>query len=139
MLKDDVHTVFPLFGPVREMEWAEGWNPEIIYSKDPLIEEGMIFRTKGDQEDCIWVLTTYSPDTYLVVYTVHTSTRVWFIRVECKPSGDRTSATVTYTYTAITEEAIEQNGAALTKMFEFDLKDWEEAINIYLQQLTIHN
>lgn len=32
-LNSSLETVFPLFGPVKEMEWAEGWQPEIIYSQ----------------------------------------------------------------------------------------------------------
>jgi hypothetical protein len=136
VLNANIAEVFPLFGPIREKEWAEGWNPEIIYSLDPLVEEGMIFRTPGNEEDYLWVLTKYSPDHHVVVYTVHTSTRVWFIRVECKPAGNKTSATVTYTYTALTKEAIELNRSALRKMFASDLRDWEEAINIYLRRAT---
>ena len=132
MLNAKIDEVFPLFGPIREMEWAEGWNPEIIYSIDPLVEEGMIFRTSGNEEAYIWVLSKYSPDDHFVEYTVHTSARIWFIRVVCKSAGDKTSARVTYTYTALTEAAIEQNRKALSKMFEYDLKDWEEAINTYL-------
>src|SRR5262245_10342915 len=41
-----IDKVFPLFGPVLEKEWCWGWNPEILYSTSPLIEEKMIFRTK---------------------------------------------------------------------------------------------
>lgn len=25
--------VFPLFGPVREKEWAAGWEPRVLYSE----------------------------------------------------------------------------------------------------------
>ena len=27
-LNASLDQVFPLFGPMREMEWAEGWQPE---------------------------------------------------------------------------------------------------------------
>jgi len=128
-----IDEVFPLFGPVREKDWAEGWNPEIIYCDDPLVEQGMVFRTKGIDEDYIWTLTGFMPADYKVEYTVHTSSRVWFIRVECKDEGHRTSATVTYTYTAITADGIRLNLSAMEKTFEFDLGDWEVAINNYLR------
>jgi hypothetical protein len=134
VLSAPVEDVFPLFGPIREKEWADGWNPEIVYSNDPLAEQGMIFRTKGIEEDYIWVLTRYMPERHFVEYTVHTSVRIWFIRVECKPAGSRTSATITYTYTALAGHATELNRSAIERMFEFDLKDWEDAINIYLRK-----
>jgi hypothetical protein len=31
-LNAPLEKVFPLFGPIKEMEWAEGWQPEIMYT-----------------------------------------------------------------------------------------------------------
>jgi len=138
-LNADIDKVFPLFGPVLEKEWAYSWDPEIIFSGTDLVEEGMIFRTKGEEEHYTWVVTKYQPDNYIVEYTVNTSTRIWFILVACKQAGSKTLAKVTYTYTGLTGKGMELNRAALAKMFEFDLRDWEDAINFYLQtgrQLT---
>lgn len=131
-LNGKIDVVFPLFGPVREKEWAFGWNPEIIWSSDPLIAEGMIFRTRGE-ENYNWVVSKYLPESYTVEYTVSTSQRIWFIKVVCSHDGPRTSATVTYTYTALTNHGARLNREALIKMYASDLKDWELAINYYLK------
>jgi hypothetical protein len=124
---------FSLFGPVLEKEWAWGWNPEIIYSSSPLIEQKMIFRTRGDEGFYTWIVTRYEPEHHLVEYVVQTSTRIWFITVSCRAVVDGTMATVTYTYTALSDEGHRSNESALNEMFRHDLKDWEEAISHYLE------
>jgi hypothetical protein len=138
-LNGTLDKVFPLFGPIREKEWAEGWNPEIIYSNDQLVEEHMIFRTHGhgSGEYYTWVVSQFNPERHQIEYTVSTSDRVWFIRVECVPDASRTKARICYTYTGITAAGNERNREALKNMYAHDLKDWEEAINYYLQHHKI--
>lgn len=130
-----IEKAFPLFGPIREREWAAGWEPEIIYSVSPEIEDHMIFKTSAtlhDAEFYLWVLNSYRPDEHLVEYTVSTPQRVWFITVKCKPINAKTEVTVTYTYTGLTEEGHRINQLAIEKMYADNLKDWEEEINFYL-------
>jgi hypothetical protein len=134
-INSTIENVFPLFGPIREMEWAEGWNPEIICrsSAEILAEEHMIFQTDGHGEKFTWVITQFQPEKYLIEYTVSTPERIWFIRVQCKAAGQKTQATVSYTYAGLTEAGNQKNELALKRMFADDLKDWEEAINYYLK------
>lgn len=132
-----IKDIFPLFGPIREKEWAAGWEPEIIYrtNDDILVEEHMIFQTNGHEreEKYTWIITQYEPEKYQIEYTVSTSERTWFIRVQCKESGTNTSVSVSYTYTGLTEPGNRKNELAMTRMFSHDLKDWQEAINYYLK------
>src|SRR5262245_16214805 len=83
-----IENVFPLFGPIREMDWADGWNPEILYSTNnhALVEEHMIFQTKGHtgEEKYTWAITKFQPEHHFIEYTVSTSERIWFISVVCK-------------------------------------------------------
>jgi hypothetical protein len=130
-----IEKVFPLFGPVMEKAWAEDWNPEIIYPKSGVVEEHMVFRTKAHHPSeafYTWVITQYNPERYQIEYTVSTVNRVWFIRVTCKPTASKTMAEICYTYTGLTESGDDLNRHALAKMYAKDLKDWEEAINYYL-------
>jgi hypothetical protein len=135
LIEAPVDKAFPLFGPVREKEWATGWEPEIIFTNDAWVEEHMIFQTKGQEpgEKYTWAVTTYQPEKYLIEYTVSTTERIWFIRVACANQGDKTSATISYTYTGLTDEGSLKNKLAIEKMFKNDLSDWEEAINYYLR------
>lgn len=135
-LNDSVEKVFPLFGPVLEKEWAEGWDPEIIYSITNLVEEYMIFRTKASnnsEEHFTWVITQYRPERHFIEYTVSTWQRLWFVRVECLEVQSKTKATISYTYTGFTTLGNQLNRTAIEKMFAHDLKDWEKAINYYLK------
>jgi hypothetical protein len=128
--------VFPLFGPVREKEWAEGWDPEIIFSTAGSVEEHMIFRTKAHhpQEDFYtWVITQFDPQKYFIEYTVSTHNRIWFIRVYCEAKGSLTNAHICYTYTGLNDLGNQLNRESLEKMFSYKLTDWEEAINHYLK------
>jgi hypothetical protein len=132
MLNAPITEVFPLFGPIREKDWAYGWNPEVLFSKSPLVEEKMIFRTPAADGPYTWVVTRYEPARHLVEYLVSAQARVWFIAVSCKAQQQMTVASVTYTYTGLTAEGNAINEKAMQEMFRHDLRDWEEAINHYL-------
>lgn len=144
ILKAPLETVFPLFGPIKEMEWAEGWQPEIIYSQADNIETHMVFKTKAHghgEPDYIWTVSGYDPAKSFVQYTVFTPNRLWYITLQCRKSADAqtTQADITYTYTALTELGATINQRAIEAIYAHNLKDWEEAINFYLstgQQLT---
>lgn len=135
VVKTTIDKAFPLFGPVREREWAEGWEPQIIYSTHPEWEEHMIFTTNGkhsNEDRYLWVVSQFKPSEYFIEYTVSTSQRVWFITVRCMPDSENTRVSVTYTYTGLTEEGNQLNQSAMARMFAHNLKDWEEEINQYL-------
>src|ERR1700747_1769006 len=61
-LNGSVADVTPLFGPVREAEWAAGWSPRFIHPARALQSEGAVFTTtNGDGKVRSWLLTTYDP------------------------------------------------------------------------------
>jgi hypothetical protein len=130
-----IEKAFPLFGPLREKDWAEGWNPEILYGAEE-VEKHMMFRTKSsfkDESSFLWVITQFEPEKYFIEYTVSTPNRVWFIGVQCAAKELKTNVSVTYTYTGLNAKGNELNRIALKKMFSDNLKDWEAAINFYLK------
>jgi hypothetical protein len=134
IVNSTVDKSFPLFGPLLEMEWAAGWEPRVIYLEQKLVEEHMIFKTKSQYgEDYLWAVTQYDPTNYFIEYAVTAPERIWFIRVVCRSEDDKTKVTVTYSYTGLSEKGNRQNKEALNRMFENDLKDWEKAINYYLE------
>lgn len=130
--------VFPLFGPVREKDWAHGWDPEIIFPKDAVVAKHMVFRTRGGlhgtDEQYTWVIINYEPEEFMIEYLVSASERFWVITVECRSVDMRTSATVTYSYTGFNPDAHEKNMKAIGSIFSCDLKDWEDAVNDYINK-----
>jgi len=136
-LNAPLEKVFPLFGPIREMEWAAGWEPHVLYATAGTVEERMIFQTAshhGGEPDLVWTVSRYQPDRAFIEYTVFAPERLWWITVECSESvgGETTEAKITYTYTGLTEKGNAINQRALAAMYHWDLKDWERAINHYL-------
>ena len=130
---------FPLFGPVREKEWAPGWNPEILYSTTNLVEEHMVFKTPAHhghgEPGFVWTVSKYLPDQALIEYMVFTPERLWWITIQCYEDtpNQTTEAEITYTYTGLTDMGNAINERALQMMYAHDLKDWEELINHYLE------
>lgn len=135
LVKAPIEKTFPLFGPIREKEWAAGWEPQVIYSRHPEVEEHMIFKTAGDtpeEKEYVWVVAQYKPAEFFIEYQVSTHQRIWFITVKCKSQQENTLVSVTYSYTGLTDIGNRINQESLAKMFAHDLRDWEEAINFYL-------
>ncbi len=138
-LNGSLRTVFPLFGPITEKLWVNGWNPEIVFLDKDEIAEHMIFRTPPRFEKeppYTWILSKYLPEQSLVEYTVFTPERLWTITVKCEEEAapESTLAEITYTFTGLSEPGNALNEKALHAMYANDLKDWEEAINHYLKR-----
>jgi len=65
--------VTPLFGPVREAEWAPEWSPHFIHPAHAAQEEGVVFTTtSGHSKDRLWLLTAYDVREGRVEYVVVT-------------------------------------------------------------------
>jgi hypothetical protein len=130
-----VEKAFPLFGPIREKEWAADWEPQLIFSPGAEVEEHMVFKTTARQHgegEYLWMITQHRPKDFFIEYTVSTAQRIWFVSVKCRPHGQNTNVTVTYSFTGLTEEGNRMNELALNNMYANNLKDWEEDINYYL-------
>ena len=99
----------------------------------------MVFRTKAhghghDEQDFTWVITKYVKDEMLIVYSVYTHQRVWLITIQCAGTNDgKTKVRISYAYTGLTDEGNAHNEAAIAQMYRQDLKDWEKAINYFLE------
>ncbi len=127
--------VFPLFEPLNEKKWAEGWDPEVLYPPDGTVREQMIFLTKPrfeDEDSYRWILTRYDIANSRISYHVSAGDRIWFIDIACREHEMGTAAKVCYTYIGLSADAVRRNNAALEIMFKEDLKDWEDAVNTYL-------
>jgi len=55
--------VFPLLCPVREYDWIENWQCELIYSESGKAEADCVFRTRFTQDgpEDTWVVSRYEP------------------------------------------------------------------------------
>ena len=125
--------VFPLFGPDREREWAEGWEPEPLYPGDVRAKEGAVFRTRHGGGEAVWVVNRYDAQGRVVEYTTFRhEERVTRIRVsvEADPERDGWSvAQVTYALTALSDRGAHHLAQFSEGHYGEMMAEWEQAIN----------
>jgi len=132
---------FPLFGPVREGEWAEGWAPEIVSADTPLAEEeGAVFITRHEgQAETVWIVTRYEPSDYRIEYArVTPGATAVRVLIACQAApGGQTTARVTYEITPLGGTAPQQAEATIRLVeshYPDMMKHWEMAINAALEK-----
>jgi len=128
--------IFPLLCPVREKEWIDGWDYEMIYSRSGFIEEGCIFSTPHHGiEPTIWYVTKYDQDTYTIEFVrISPGEEVVKIRIVLLDNNNgNTTSEITYEYTGLTEEKNTWILNQLDADFHESMIWWEKAINYYLK------
>lgn len=128
--------VFPLLCPVREKEWLEGWDYEMVHSKSGLNELDCVFLT-GHQgpTETVWITTEYDPQAYRLGFARLTP-GVMAVRILITLSpleGARTQTHITYIYTALSPEGASYLKHDVKQDFAESMRAWEQAINHFLQ------
>jgi hypothetical protein len=135
-LNGPIRKVFPLFGALEEKKWADGWSPVILYPASAKLREGMVFTTPATNRSetvYTWIVSKHQPESNYVEYIVSTANRTWVIAIRCSEvSRTQTKAHVRYTYTGLNHRGNELNKRAIKEMFARNLRDWEEAMNHFL-------
>ena len=126
--------VFPLFEPIGEKAWAEGWEPQMLFPADGMPQQGAVFTTsRPPAGESIWTMVAYDrASLHLAYLRVTPDALVAFIDIQCVDMRDDTTrATVTYTLTGLSDAGNEQL-AHLKAHHQQDIAGWEHAINFYL-------
>jgi len=142
VLNGSVADVTPLFGPVREAEWAPGWSPRFIHPARALQREGAVFNTTNDDgKDRFWLLTTYDPGNGRVEYVAITPAfTANEIKIRVVPDGEQHSkATITYRRSALAPEANDEVAKLDAHWAAQQRMHWEAAINEALAKAGIHD
>ncbi len=141
-LNGSVADVTPLFGPVREAEWAPDWSPRFIYPAQGVQREGAMFiTTTGDGKERLWLLTTYDVKKGRVEYVVLIpGFAANEIKIRVVPDGEQhCKATITYRRSALAPEANEEVAKLDAHWAEEQRIHWETAINEALAKGGIHD
>ena len=128
--------IFPLLCPVREADWLDGWQYNMIYSKSGLVEEGAVFSTPCEgEEDTVWVVTKHDPKTYLIEFVRFTHrSRTCVLKVAVKSKdGNSSYVDVSYTYTGITPEGNDFLNHFTEDAFLGAVIFWEKSMNYFLE------
>lgn len=144
ILNGQIEEVFPLFGPELEKKWAEGWDFKKILFETELGEEYSVFQTKSSSnmnQITTWIISKLEPheNPKVIEYITFNPDWITIVNIVCKPESNqqKTSAAITYTYTSLTDIGSEKVPSILNKMYSLNMKDWEEAINYYLENGTL--
>jgi len=141
VLKGPVAEVTPLFGPVREAEWAPTWRPHFMHPTEDGQREGVIFTTtSANGRERLWLLTAYDVKEgrveYVVVAPGFTANE---IKVQVIPDGESQSkVTITYRHSAVAAEGNEEVATLDAHWAEQQRVHWETAINAVLAKRGTH-
>ncbi len=135
VLNGEPDEVFPLFGPVREADWAAGWEPEVIAGDAVQPERGCVFRTNDNERgETIWLLAQLDPSKRRIGY-VRTTPRsdLAEIIIEVRPdSPGQSQAQITYRVTGLSDKGNRYVAQFTQERYVEWLNEWAVAINHYL-------
>jgi hypothetical protein len=100
--KHSPEAIFPLLCPVREFDWIEHWQCEILHTTSGFNEKGCLFRTHYNGPET-WVTSVYEPNKKIefVLYGTH---HVTLYSIELTVQGEQTELLWKKTLTALDEE-----------------------------------
>ncbi len=127
--------VHSLICPVKEAEWLEGWDYDLIFSHSGFAEKGCVFISRSaDEKDTIWLITKRDDAACETVFArITPDSRVAEVTVRIEDGGKHTSRVhITYTITALTEEGNMFIENFTEENFVKDMKFWEATMNHYL-------
>jgi hypothetical protein len=128
--------VFPLLCPVREREWAEGWDPLAVYSFSGVAEEDCVFTTGEENPESYWVITQFDPLRY-VLEILKVTPGMTVARISIRLAEDKsgnTDAEIEYLYTAISPQGEGFVREYSQEFFDGFMRFSESALNIFLDK-----
>jgi hypothetical protein len=125
--------VFPLLCPVREIDWAVGWQPLYVFSVSGIAEPDCVFITPGDPTDAIWFVTRHEPEKWLVeMVKITPNITACRLNIHLYPSGGGCKAVVTYSYTSLGLKGNEFVETFTEDYYCEFMRAWEAELNYYL-------
>ncbi|HEX6850978.1 MAG TPA: hypothetical protein VF139_06190 [Candidatus Polarisedimenticolaceae bacterium] len=125
--------VFPLLCPVRELEWAEGWEPRLVVSASGVAERDCVFTTPSEGTEAIWYVTRHEPDAGLVeMLKITPGVTACRLEIRLHPASRGCAADVTYTHTSLSpagDAFVDRFTEAYYREF---MQAWERELNAFL-------
>ena len=127
--------VHALICPVKEAEWLEGWDYDLIYSQSGVAEYGCVFTSQSAGEETIWLITKRDDVTCETEFArVTPGSRVALVAVRISDGGNQTSRVhISYTITALSAAGNAFVDNFTQENFVKDMQFWEATMNHYLK------
>jgi len=129
-------TVFPLLCPVREADWVDGWQYELIHSKSGFAEQDCVFSTSyNDQTNAVWQITQYNKEEFQLEFMKFIPNEtINKINICLESLGENsTKSIISYQYTGLNEEQNKIIETSQESSFKRLMEYWEKAIKHYLK------
>jgi hypothetical protein len=127
--------VHSLICPVKEAEWLDGWDYQLIFSQSGFAEKGCVFTSRSaGEKDTIWLITKRDDAAHETVFArITPESRVAEVTVRIEDGGEQTSRVhISYTITAITGEGNRFIENFTEENFVNDMRFWQATMNHYL-------
>lgn len=118
---------FPLFSPVGEKRWVPGWDPELVHPPGVEWERGLIFRTREERGEAIWVVTALDRQRHDVEYhRVEAGRYVARVHVRCTAAAaGGTDVQVTYTFVGLSDVGNADIAAMSREAYVEKMQRWQ--------------
>ena len=135
-LAGPVDRVFELFSPIGERQWVPGWDPELLHPPDVEWAEGLIFRTREEMGDAIWVVTRLDRDGHSVEYhRVEPARYVARVRIRCEPRSEReTKVETSYAFVGLSAEGNAEITVMTAGDYQGKMERWRRWIDASLSR-----
>lgn len=125
--------VFPLLCPVREIEWADGWLPDLVITASGIVERDCVFITPDKPNKAIWYVTRHEPENWFVemlkIVPRGTACR---LQIQLTRNGDGCFADITYSHTSIGDAGDEFVAGFTADFYQKFMQTWEKELNHFL-------
>jgi len=126
--------VFPLLCPVRECDWARGWNPGLVVSACGFAEEDCVFTTPEGQAEAVWYVTRHDPAGFFVeMIKITPAVTACRLRIALEPAPGGCTAEVSYLHTSLGPAGDEFVKAFTAERYAGFMRHWERELNHYLE------
>ena len=126
--------VFPLLCPVREAEWAPGWDPRLVLTESGVAEPDCVFVTADTPHDAIWFVTRHEPaEGFVEMVKITPALTACRLAIRLRRAGQGSEAVVTYSHTSLGPAGDTFVDAFTEAQYAGMMQAWESHLNAYLR------
>lgn len=130
--------VFPLYCPVREAEWLEGWDPVVVLSRSGFAEPDAVFVTDDHGSAAFWYVTRQDADAGLVeMIKVVPDVVATRLTIHLRAVEGGSEATISYAHTSLGPAGDDVVASFTEERYRAFMEDWQDRMNHYLEHGTL--
>lgn len=127
--------IFPLLCPVREYEWIQPWQCEMVYTDSGKAELDCVFKTDfpDDGPEDVWVVSRYEPPQLIEFVRVNPLRSIRYTIELGEQQNGRTEASWRQVITALNSDADHLVAGLTNEAYQRKMETLQNMINHYLE------